>query len=56
MAYVKKSEVREFAKRRDMRVSGEFYDALEAAVEELLSKAATRADANGRKTLKAADL
>ena len=56
MAYVKKSEVKNFAGNKDMRVSGEFYDALDSAVEELLKSAARRADANGRKTLKAADL
>ena len=56
MAYVKKTEVREFAKRADLRVSGEFYGAIDRLFEELLSKAARRAKGNGRKTLKSVDL
>lgn len=56
MAYVKKTEVRAFAKRKDLRVSGEFYDAMERFLEWVLEKAAKRAAGNGRKTLKAVDL
>lgn len=56
MAYVKKTEVREFAKRKDLRVSGDFYDALEQLVDWYLGKAAERSTGNGRKTLKAVDL
>ncbi|MBR9681010.1 MAG: DUF1931 domain-containing protein [Candidatus Altiarchaeota archaeon] len=56
MAYIKKTEVREFAKRKDLRVSGDFYDALDQLVDWYLSKAAERASGNGRKTLKGVDL
>ena len=56
MAYITKAGVREFAKRNDMRVSGEVFGALEKNIEELLRKATMRAKANGRKTLKAMDL
>ena len=56
MAYIKKTEVRAFAKRKDLRVSGEFYDAMDRFIEWHLEKAAKRATGNGRKTLKAVDL
>ncbi|MBR9689543.1 MAG: DUF1931 domain-containing protein [Candidatus Altiarchaeota archaeon] len=56
MAYIKKTEVREFAKRKNLRVSGDFYAALDQLVDWYLGKAAERASGNGRKTLKAVDL
>jgi len=56
MAYIKKVEVREFAKKKDMRVSGDVFDALDRAVEDLLRKATERAKANGRKTVKNLDI
>lgn len=37
-------------------VSADFYDALDAEVEELLEKAAGRAEANDRKTVQPRDL
>ena len=37
-------------------VSGDFYDALDEEVEEILSDAAARADANDRKTVQPRDL
>jgi histone H3/H4 len=37
-------------------VSADFYEALDAKVEELLDDAARRADANDRKTVQARDL
>ncbi|BAD85229.1 hypothetical protein, conserved [Thermococcus kodakarensis KOD1] len=48
-----KSKVKEFVKSVDpeMRVSPEFYDALEAEVKALVEKAIKRAQAEGRKTL-----
>jgi histone H3/H4 len=48
-----KSKVKEFVKSVDpeMRVSPEFYDALEAEVKVLVEKAIKRAQAEGRKTL-----
>ena len=56
MTYVKKVEVKHFAKSREMRVSGDVFDALDAAIEVILKKAADRSKANGRKTLKAIDI
>ena len=49
-----KSVVKKTAK--GYRVSPEFYRALEKAVKELITCAMRRAKANGRKTLRAADL
>jgi histone H3/H4 len=51
---IKKSEVKDAA--GDFRISGDFYDALDKAVAGLVKAAKKRADANGRKTLKASDL
>jgi len=56
MAYIKKTEVREFAKRKDLRVSGDFYDALDQLIDTHLVRASERASGNGRKTLKGVDL
>lgn len=41
---------------KGMRVSGDLYDGLDKAVADLLSAAAKRAKANGRSTIRAADL
>lgn len=48
-----KSKVKEFVKGLDaeVRVSPEFYDALEAEVKALIEKAVKRAKLEGRKTL-----
>lgn len=54
MALVVKSAVKDVLK--EVRVGGDFLDALEKAVEGLVKKAAERAKANGRKTVKACDL
>ncbi|TKX60747.1 DUF1931 domain-containing protein [Halorubrum sp. ASP1] len=40
----------------DSNVSADFYEALDEEVEELLSDAAERAEANDRKTVQARDL
>ncbi|MDZ7745018.1 MAG: DUF1931 domain-containing protein [Halobacteriales archaeon] len=40
----------------DMNVASDFYEALDAEVEELLEDAARRADANDRKTVQPRDL
>ena len=50
---VKKSKLSETTQ---LNISGEFKDAIDAAVEEIITKASKRAEANGRKTLKACDL
>jgi histone H3/H4 len=41
---------------KGMRVSGDLYDGLDKAVADLLNAAAKRAKANGRSTIRAADL
>ncbi|WP_456369251.1 hypothetical protein [Thermococcus sp.] len=48
-----KSKVKEFVKSVDpeMRVSPEFYEALEGELKALIEKAVKRAQAEGRKTL-----
>ncbi|WP_297506082.1 hypothetical protein [Thermococcus sp.] len=48
-----KSKVKEFVKSIDpeLRVSPEFYDALEEELKALIEKAVKRAKAEGRKTL-----
>ena len=56
MAYTKKVEVRNFAKAKEMRVSGDVFEALDAAIEVILKKAAERSKSNGRKTIKAVDI
>ena len=51
---VVKSAVR--ANLKGMRASGDFFTALDKAVAEWLTKAVARAKANGRKTLRPADI
>lgn len=51
---VVKSKVRELVK--DMRFSGDFFDALDEKVAEIVKEAVKRAEANGRKTVRAHDL
>jgi histone H3/H4 len=54
MALVVKSAVK--AQLKGFRVSGDFFDALDKHIAETLKCAMARAKANGRKTLRAADL
>ncbi len=51
---VNKKEVKEAA--GDFRVGGDFYEALDALVKDLMKKAQKRAKENGRKTLQPYDL
>ncbi|MEM0476326.1 MAG: hypothetical protein QW678_03455 [Candidatus Aenigmatarchaeota archaeon] len=53
-ALVVRSAVREVAK--DMRISDEFFEALDKEVEALIKRAVERAKANGRATLRASDV
>jgi histone H3/H4 len=53
-ALVVKSAVRELV--GDFRVSEDFWGALNKSVSELVKKAVERAKANGRKTVRGADL
>ncbi|MCD6434554.1 MAG: DUF1931 domain-containing protein [Candidatus Diapherotrites archaeon] len=50
------SKVREVIKANGCNTAGDLVDALDREVEALLRKAAERAKANGRKTVRAADL
>jgi histone H3/H4 len=54
--YVYKSKLYEILKKHGMRLSGDAIDAVDDLVEEALKKAAKRAKANGRKTVKPQDL
>ncbi len=56
MATIVKSVVGESAKRAGVRVSADFYDALDKSVQDLISKAVKRAKDNNRKTLMPQDL
>lgn len=49
-----KAAVKEYLENNN--VSGDFYEALDAEVEDLLDDAARRADANDRKTVQERDL
>ncbi|MFH8120456.1 MAG: DUF1931 domain-containing protein [Candidatus Aenigmatarchaeota archaeon] len=49
-----KSAVREIA--GDVRISDDFFTALNKKVVEMIKEAVKRAEANGRKTLRAADV
>lgn len=54
MAIVNKSAVKDLA--GEFRVSGQFYDKLDAVVAEAMKKAQARAESNGRTTLMPYDL
>lgn len=54
MMLIVKNAVKEAAGEKN--VSGDFYDALDEKVQELVDKAVERAEANGRKTVQAKDL
>lgn len=54
MALAVKSAVRKQVKK--MRVSGDFWSALDKSIMGLVSDAAARARANGRKTVRGSDL
>ena len=56
MALSVKSAIKDIAKKRKMRVSGDFWKALDAMLTEGMKKAADRAKANGRKTIRGDDL
>jgi len=51
-----KSAVRKSAKAKGMRVSGDFFKALDVCIAECIVGATKRAKANGRKTLRGYDL
>jgi len=53
--YVYKSKLYEVLKAQGLRLSGDAIDAVDEMVEEAIKKAAERAKANGRKTVKGCD-
>ncbi len=53
--YVYKSKLYEVLKANGMRLSGDAIDAVDEMVEKAIKKAAERAKANGRKTVKGCD-
>ena len=53
--YVYKSKMYEVLKAQGMRLSGDAIDAVDEMVEDAIKKAAERAKANGRKTVKGCD-
>lgn len=50
------SKVRQFVRSKDVNMSSEVIDALNGVIAELITKAVGRTQANGRKTLRPADL
>lgn len=53
---ISKNRVKIYLQKLDLRVSDNFYEALNEAIKELLSKAAERAKKNGRSTTMAHDI
>jgi histone H3/H4 len=53
--YVYKSKLYEVLKTKGLRLSGDAIDAVDEMVEGAIKKAAERAKANGRKTVKGCD-
>jgi histone H3/H4 len=56
MTFIVKKAVQDYAKKKKLQVSGDFYGALDKKIEKILDGAATRTGSNKRKTLKAYDL
>lgn len=56
MSYVVASKVKDLLKSLNLMTAGDFADALSSEVEGLVKKAAKRAQANGRKTVRGDDL
>lgn len=50
------SKVKEAVKKHDLNMAGDFADGLSKEVDTMIRRAGMRAKANGRKTLRAADL
>ena len=56
MSYVVASKVKELLKGMGLMTAGDFADHLSGEVEAMVKKAAKRAQANGRKTVRGDDL
>jgi histone H3/H4 len=53
--FVVKKAIQDFAKRNNMMVGSDSYEAIDKAIHGMLKDASARCKANGRKTLKAHD-
>ena len=53
--FVVKKAIQDYAKKNNMMVGSDSYDAIDKAIGAMLKEAAARCKANGRKTLKAYD-
>ncbi len=56
MALVVTSQVKEAIKKHEMQCAGDFCDALDKKLEEVIAKAVARAKSNDRKTVRSGDL
>ncbi len=56
MSFVVKKAIQDYAKKKNLQVSGDFYGALDKKIEKILDAAAMRTSENKRKTLKGYDL
>ncbi len=56
MSFVVKKAIQDYAKKKNLQVSGDFYEALDKKIGEILGAAAVRTSENKRKTLKPYDL
>ena len=56
MTFIVKKAVQDYAKKKKVQVSGDFYGALDKHIEKMLDGAAKRTAENKRKTLKSYDL
>ena len=56
MSFVVKKAIQDYAKKKNLQVSGDFYGALDKKIGMILDAAATRTTENKRKTLKGYDL
>ncbi len=56
MSFVVKKAIQDYAKKKNLQVSGDFYGAVDKKIEMMLDAAAKRTNENKRKTLKGYDL
>ena len=56
MSFVVKKAIQDYAKKKDVQVSGDFYGAIDKKIEKILDNAVKRCGENKRKTLKSYDL
>jgi histone H3/H4 len=56
MSFVVKKAIQDFAKKKNVQVSGDFYAAVDKKIEKMLDSAVSRTSENKRKTLKPYDL